>query len=760
MCSLRRYRELTLLLTVFLIASLLGCSGSGGSKAGPRTASSSAPSAQAVSPAQTQFLGDMDDDGEASVGDAIKILRIVVGLDPDDDCADANQNGSTDVGDAIKVLRCVVGLDDWPIGGAAQTIGPEGGTLATADGAVNLDVPSGAVQAETDITVVPQPTPPAHPGLVPGTCYEFGPDGTQFSQPAQLVIEYDEASLPAGFNEADLAIYKVTWITWQAVAGSQVDTASNLVSAPIDSFSTYAVIADDGTGPADEAIGPDGQTLIWIPGGSFAMGSEVFHASEQPVHQVTLDGYWIGKYEVTNEQYAAFLNETLPLDVTEWIRTDMTGCPISLNGQYQADAGWEQMPVTVKWEGAASYCQHYGYRLPTEARWEYAAAGPGASQYPWGDVWDVNACCNRNNLGPYGGTFPVGGVAGDESTWGVRDMAGNAGEWCWDYFDDDYYAVSPELNPTGPLAYWAWRARRGGNCGSDEPMFFRCAYRRSDAGSEGFRVAANADGSPVAAPDDGRSEPIDQMVGPDGQTLVRVPAGSFPMGSYDGYAMSDREGPVHQVTLDAFWVGRCEVTNDEYAAFLNDVRPPDHSPWIDLNPEYGCRVRLSGGQYSVEAGWGSHPVCRVTWTGAAAYCDHYGYALPTEAQWEYAARGPAARRFPWGLVWDAAKCSNVDNQGPEGATFPVASFAAGASWCGAHDMAGNLFEWCADWGDDHYYDQSPADNPTGPADGDQRIVRGGSWGNPAEECRSAYRSDWPEYFISRVIGFRVVKNTP
>ena len=116
MYLLRCYRGLTLPLGIILALALLGCSGSDESKGKAQTPTSSVEPAQAVSSAQSRLLGDLDGDGEASVGDAIKILRIVVGLDPEDECADANENGNTDVGDAIKVLRCVVGLDDWPIG--------------------------------------------------------------------------------------------------------------------------------------------------------------------------------------------------------------------------------------------------------------------------------------------------------------------------------------------------------------------------------------------------------------------------------------------------------------------------------------------------------------------------------------------------------------------------------------------------------------------------------------------------------------------
>jgi hypothetical protein len=149
MHSLRDYRGLTLLLGIFLAGTLLGCSGSGGSKTTPQAVSSSANSAQVVSPSQAGLLGDLDGDGEPTVGDAIRILRIVVGLDPDDECADANQNGSTDVGDAIMVLRCVVGLDDWPLGECGSDTGSS--TISTTSG-VDL-LPYGLTVENFEVTL-------------------------------------------------------------------------------------------------------------------------------------------------------------------------------------------------------------------------------------------------------------------------------------------------------------------------------------------------------------------------------------------------------------------------------------------------------------------------------------------------------------------------------------------------------------------------------------------------------------------------------
>ncbi len=228
----------------------------------------------------------------------------------------------------------------------------------------------------------------------------------------------------------------------------------------------------------------------------------------------------------------------------------------------------------------------------------------------------------------------------------------------------------------------------------------------------------------------------DEMTGPDGQTLVWVPAGSFMMGSENEWAGVD-ERPVHRVTLDGFWIGQCEVTNAQYQAFCDATG----------------RAFPSGSDQGDD-----HPVVGVSWYDAKEYCDHYGYALPTEAQWEYAARGPAAPGYPWGDTWHELWCCNWYNKGPGGETFPVGSFPAGASWWGALDMAGNVWEWCADRYSSSYYQISPELNPPGPESGTYWVLRGGAWGSDDGFCRAGYRNcDYPSFTFD-YLGFRVSRS--
>jgi formylglycine-generating enzyme required for sulfatase activity len=176
------------------------------------------------------------------------------------------------------------------------------------------------------------------------------------------------------------------------------------------------------------------------------------------------------------------------------------------------------------------------------------------------------------------------------------------------------------------------------------------------------------------------------------------------------------EKPVHKVRLTkGFWLGKCEVSYAQWQQYLQETGGP-------AGPS---------NQYPAEG---------IHWEEAATYCRHYGLSLPTEAQWEYAAAGPEARRYPWGNQWDRMKCCNEYNLSPADRTWAVDSFPQGASWCGALNMAGNVWEWCQDWYAGDYYANSPVENPAGPNTGTLRVLRGGSWffDSPAR-LRCAYR---------------------
>jgi formylglycine-generating enzyme required for sulfatase activity len=237
--------------------------------------------------------------------------------------------------------------------------------------------------------------------------------------------------------------------------------------------------------------------------------------------------------------------------------------------------------------------------------------------------------------------------------------------------------------------------------------------------------------------------------------MVHVPAGEFEMGSTQGH---DDEAPVHTVALDAFWIDQTEVTNAQFAAFLNEEGNQDEGgvTWLDL-ADKDCLIERSGGDFQPKSGYSDHPVIEVTWYGAVAYCEWAGARLPTEAEWEYAARGPQGHMYPWGD--DDPTCDLAQYGGCTGNTVPVGSLPDGASWCGALDMAGNVWEWVADWYDSAYYKRSPPENPTGPSSGEYRVLRGGSWGINPSVVRSAFRiRGYPD--VSGIsVGFRCARGS-
>jgi formylglycine-generating enzyme len=216
-------------------------------------------------------------------------------------------------------------------------------------------------------------------------------------------------------------------------------------------------------------------------------------------------------------------------------------------------------------------------------------------------------------------------------------------------------------------------------------------------------------------------KPANEVVGKDGAPMILVPAGLFPMGVPKG----DRDGgrdeyPRHEVVLDHYYIDKYEVTHGRYAEFVKATghRTPE-------NPKYPKRTLWSD---HLSDSLSERPVINVDWQDAEAYCRWAGKRLPTEAEWEKAARGTEDRRFPWGNVEPTDKHLNFNQKWKgEKTLMPVGSYEAGKSPFGAYDMAGNVWEWVADWYDPLYYEKSPGTNPKGPDTGTYKVLRSSGW---------------------------------
>jgi formylglycine-generating enzyme required for sulfatase activity len=228
----------------------------------------------------------------------------------------------------------------------------------------------------------------------------------------------------------------------------------------------------------------------------------------------------------------------------------------------------------------------------------------------------------------------------------------------------------------------------------------------------------------------------------------------------------ERELGTHRVFLAAFSIDRFEVTN---ALFDRFVRATDHRTTAELEGEGVVwkrshdrwePVKVPGAQWRMPDGPGSaiqadHPVVQVSWHDADAYCRWAGKRLPTEAEWEKAARGGAGRRYPWGDSWRPGLAVNGD--GASWTTQPVGTFADDVSPYGVHDLAGNVAEWVSDWFDSTYYSRSPERNPGGPESGRTRVLRGGAWLSPPAFLRAASRNRDDPGVRGNVLGFRCAK---
>jgi serine/threonine-protein kinase len=234
------------------------------------------------------------------------------------------------------------------------------------------------------------------------------------------------------------------------------------------------------------------------------------------------------------------------------------------------------------------------------------------------------------------------------------------------------------------------------------------------------------------------------MIGEDGATLVYVPEGEFTMGS-DSYP---EEMPIHTVYLGAFWIDQTEVTNGMYVKCVS----------AGICQEPLATTSRTHVNYYGNSEFNNYPVVAVKWNMAKVYCEWTGRRLPTEAEWEKAARGTDGRIYPWGN--DVPNKDLLNYNKNVGDTAEVGNYPEGKSIYGAYNMAGNVWEWVNDWYSETYYQSSPTSNPLGPDSGIERVMRGGSWEGLDTHVRSVSRGYFNPNKSTSKYGFRCARSVP
>ncbi len=484
---------------------------------------------------------------------------------------------------------------------------------------------------------------------------------------------------------------------------------------------------------------------VEIAGGLFYMGSDpnllsatTLHgdADEHPQHHVHLPRFFISATPITNEQYLSFVLDTGHRRPGDWIN----GLPLTNR---------MKNPVTyVDWNDAQAFAKWCGTNLPSEAQWEKSARGASGSIFPWGNDAPSKEFANFNNT--LGDTCPVNSYPLGASHSGVHDMAGNVWEWT-----NSLYRPYPYLSNDGRESESASEKRvvRGGNYLS-VARNIRCADRHSFyAGAKdlylGFRVV---------------TQNVDSNKNQDMLGIVwkEVQEGNFLMGTnYDSSdphddlgsffssslhkknlaADFDNEVPMHKLKLGNFSITRNPITNMQYQIFIQETGYPPPSHW----PEGQIPSLLA-----------EHPVVYVDWYDALAFCRWAQVALPTEPQWERAARSSDMRLWPWGDIIPDHQRANFGQKSKFGQTTPVGTYPLGASAEGVLDLAGNVWEMVSSAYRPYPYESH--DGREELSNAEQYVLRGGSFFSPHPRyLRCTVRSMSYKERKRDHIGFRVVK---
>lgn len=482
-------------------------------------------------------------------------------------------------------------------------------------------------------------------------------------------------------------------------------------------------------------------TLVYVEGGSFMMGAteeqEVAARSDEfPVHKVSLSSFYIGKTEVTQDLWKAVMGSN----------------PSNFKGS--------DNPVErVSWNDCVSFIKklreltNHNFRLPTEAEWEYAARGGDSDTgYKFsGGFKAKDVAWYEDNSGRK--THPVGKKNPNE--FGLFDMSGNVYEWCQDIYGP--YSESSQTDPKGQTS-GAERVFRGGSY-MYEANCCRVSYRGSIDPAEryenlGLRLALAAEETKDEVLAEEKSyfseRPLEEKTVREKETftingvsftMIGVTGGTFTMGATEeqGKDYGKNEKPSHTVTLSSFQIGQTEVTQELWEAvmgknpsnFEGKHRPVESVSWKDCMAFIVKLRTLTGKQFR----------------------------LPTEAEWEYAARGGnKSQHYKYSgsnkvgdVAWYKKNAASMMTARDNLGTHNVAEKAPNE--LGIYDMTGNVWEWC----DDHYAEfiSQPLTNPFVYRAGTDYVMRGGAWQSEAKDCRVSRRTYVPSHFTVAYVGLRL-----
>ncbi len=603
--------------------------------------------------------------------------------------------------------------------------------------------------------------------------------------------------------DGELGIYY--WTTPQIDSNECLIKISNSTDTTITSISEISFSIN----PANDFT-INGIPITALPENSFQMGGGSF----SPIHSVSLHAFYMGKYEITQKQYSSIIgtnpssyqtNDDLPVTNISWYSAAQFCNKLSLIN------GFDPCYNESTWE--CDFTKN-GFRLPTEAEWEYAC---GAGLY------GENSGVTENNCFDYAwyedNSVGVIHAIGQKkpNAWNLYDMHGNVAEMCNDWYDEQYYEISPEIDPLGAdlgdkkvrrggafheyshqvLSYYRhenppdWNIYNNGfrivrreyrtiqgtildDTGSPVPsaaVFITGAVTDTtvttdDTGS--YELTAFLGGEYVVKPHkvgytftpdsnqvsiEWEDATVDFTAEKDGRYVFEqgIPFARIPAGSFE--MGSDKIGntkPVHTVTLSGFLMSNTEVTQDQYESVMG------------VNPASNVGQNL--------------PVENVSWYEAVQFCnrlsDQYGldrcydestwkcdfskngYRLPTEAEWAYAAKGGKQYHYATDDGTIDTNKANVNNT--LAGTIAVGSYPANPF--GLFDMTGNVVEWCNDWYKYEYYNDSPSRNPTGPDTGTDIIERGGGWPSTTMHSTTTYRYYRKRDYTSNGHGFRIVRS--